>query len=181
MSGPLAHSPARIVSRVLVQRGYASSPVTPPSTPTDWSVFVGLEPDLPDRCITIRNTTGNSFGYTQPDGRRQTHYGIQIRIRARTEEEGYERAHNIAIALDEEVLDDEILIGSSTYKIPSITRTSDVFSLGKEPQSRRSIFTINATVDVYDTQTVIDFSSVLDDGLGEHMTDGTGELLLGGV
>lgn len=162
MSGFLTHSPARIIRQLFVDVGLGAEPV---NTLTVWPVFSGREPDLPDNCITIRNTQGTSFGFTQTNGQLQEMHGIQVRIRGVTEEVAYGKARAIAVAMDESILDATVIVANSVYHVQSITRIGAPLDLGKEvPKSQRNLFTINATVVVSLTSEVPDDVIVTQEG-----------------
>ena len=147
MSGALAHSPADVVRNLLVDLGLG----TTPSDAGSWPVYAAQEPNTPDSVITIYDTAGRKNGRTQVDGEVQEHHGIQIRVRDANHQDGYAKARAIAVALDEQVaaqgvvVDDIVGTGQTTYVVWNVSRTTDVLSLGKEtPTSKRNLFTINA-------------------------------------
>ena len=147
MSGALTHSPADIVRQLLIDMnlGEASTPTASPS----WSVYVGAEPNAPDSAVTVYDTEGSIAGFTQPDGEAQEYHGIQVRVRASDYATGYARARAIAVGFDEDVNRDNVTVDSVNYCVCSVTRTSDVLSLGADkPASRRQLFTINARANV---------------------------------
>jgi hypothetical protein len=153
MPGPLTHSPADIIAKVLID---LSLGLEPPTTP--WPVFVSNEPDVPDNCITTYDTLGKSSGRTNYDGEQQEHHGVQVRVRSINHPIGFTKARAIAIALDQSVYDMVVSIGSVSYLVHCVNRQGDIISLGKEvtvsgyksesPSSRRQIFVINTFVSV---------------------------------
>ena len=144
MPGSLDHSPAEVVRRLLIQEGLGSDPADPPGT---WPVYANGEPDTPDSAITVYNTQGRDGGRTMTDGERQEHHGVQVRIRAAAFNTGFSKARAIAVSMDEDIVQEFITIGSASYKVWSISRSSDVLFLGNDtPTSKRKLFTINALV-----------------------------------
>ncbi len=141
LSNLLHHSQADIVRALLVQAELATDP---PSI--IWPVYSTSEPDLPDDVLTVFDTAGEISTRTA-HGDRGEHYGIQVRVRASTHDEGFLKAKNIAYWMDE-LLDKEwVIVGDAEYLIQTIIRTGPILSLGTEvPASRRRIFTINALV-----------------------------------
>lgn len=182
MPGSLNHSPAEIVQTLLIDLGYGVSQGNLP-----WPVFVANEPETPDNCVTVYDTVGRQHGRTFPDGERQEHHGIQVRIRAALHEIGYRKARQVAVALDEEVYRDEVTVDTSEYRVHSITRVSDIVPLpkpmntGKIPLTDewRAVFVINALVSLRLIDEVgdddVDSDVVLDMEFGE----GEGESLGG--
>ena len=148
MPGSLDHSPAEIVRRVLIALGLGADPqaVSP-----EWPVYAVSETNNPDNVITVYNTTGTQSGRTR-DGERQEHHGIQIRVRSAYEAIGYQKARDIAVALDQDVYQEPVAIDGKAYRVHAITRTSDVLSLGRQtPNTERRLFTVNAVVSLRQT------------------------------
>jgi len=142
MPGTLNHSSADVVQQVLVALGLG---VAPPAVP--WPVFVDSDPDAPDSMISVWDTTGIKHGRVQVTGETQEHHGVMIRVRSDTHANGYAKARAIAVGIDEDVYQETVHLGASTYLLHAITRVGDVNVLGKEvPTARRSLFTINALV-----------------------------------
>lgn len=144
MPGPLTHSPADVVRWLLVALGLGSSPALEPLEA--WPVYTDNEPDLPDEVITTGDTSARDSGRVMYDGERAEFNGFQVRVRAGTFDVGYAKAHALAIAMDQ-AYQVVVHVGASSYRVQSISRTSDVLSLGKQvPGSKRSLFTVNALV-----------------------------------
>lgn len=142
MSGELDHSPATIISQLLVDLGLG----TLPADSEAWPVYTSVEPNAPDNVITVFDTQGANAGRHMKTGERQEFHGIQVRVRSAEYPVGYAKAREIAVALDEEVYRTEVLVEFTTYLVHSISRSSDVLSLGKDsPRTARRLFTVNAT------------------------------------
>lgn len=149
MPGFLYHSPARIIAELLIGAGYGTDPER--TIGGAWPIFVGREPDGPDEIIKVSFTQGKDFGDTA-DNERQEWYGIQIMVRANTEEEGFYKIQRIALFLDQvhrTLVDitqiEAVGTGTTEYILNGITRTSNVLPLGTESlQSQRQLFTVNA-------------------------------------
>lgn len=145
MPSSLLHSPADIIRTMLIDLSLG----TAPSDSLTWPVYVSQEPSLPDNCITVYDTTGTDDGHTQPDGELQERHGIQVRIRSVDHPTGWTKSRAIAVALDEEVYRELVTIGASLYRVHAIARSPGPISLGKQtPDTKRDLFTINATVSV---------------------------------
>lgn len=144
MSDLLDHSPADILRKLFIIKGYGGDPATSPLP--GWPVYASGEPSEPDAAITIYDTTGRVLG-RDFTGWNTTHHGIQIRIRASAHTSGYLKANAIAVAMDRGFFQANVTIGSANYKVETFTRTSDILPLGKESApSKRRIFTINGTL-----------------------------------
>lgn len=146
MPGTLIHSPADVVRRLLIDLGLGTN------GGASWPVFTDAEPNVPDNCITVRDTQGRDGGRDMVTAERAEHHGIQIRVRAGTQSAGYTKARAIAVALDSSVYQEMVVVAAGAggaYKVHAITRTTDVIALGKEvPTAKRSLFTINALISV---------------------------------
>lgn len=142
MANTLTHSPARIIRQLLIDLGLGSNGGT-------WPVFYAMEPNAPDNCISVFDTTGTSDGRSMIDGELFGHEGFQVRVRAQDHDTGWTKADAIQKGLAEDVSLETVTVASSRYTVYAVTRISDVLPLGRQvPQSMRSIFTINATLAV---------------------------------
>lgn len=140
----LSHSPAQIVANLLIGLNAAEA-----ITSTNWPVFSTNEPDTPDNCITVYDTTGIDEGQVAFNGELQQHYGIQFRIRAREHLVGFAKASSIRQVVTESVLNRTVTLDDVHYNIHAITRVSTVIALGNEtPNSKRKLFTVNAVVSI---------------------------------
>lgn len=153
MSGALTHPPSKVVRQALVDLGIGTLPIAA----GDWPVAVSQEADKargssnPDAVLTVFDTAGVPSGRTMIDGVVQEHYGFQVRIKNADFQTGYTKASEIQNAIDSTVRNTSVTVGSSVYTVYSITRTGSIISVGKEPTSKRSIFTINAVVAIRQT------------------------------
>ena len=136
----LTHAPADIVRYALV----AGTLGTLPSGNSDWPIQVNNEPNVPDNCISVYNTTGQVKGRVQSSGEFQDRPGIQVRVRGATYEIAYAKIKAIQTYLEETVLRTAVTIGSSSYLVHSLNRTSDLLHNGKDvTSSKRYTFTVN--------------------------------------
>lgn len=140
MPGLLQHSPAAIVRRLLINKGAG----TDPTDKQAWPVFDSGEADKPDSAITVYDTEGHLQGREMIEGETHDFHGIMVQVRAAGHSAGYAKARAIAVLFDKSIYWNTIDIGTSKYTIQSIGRTSDVLALGKEPGTKRNLFTINA-------------------------------------
>jgi len=148
MPGALTHSPADIVRNLLINLGLG----TTPSDSGSWPIYSDLEPGSPDSVITVYNSAAILHGRRMPDGETDEHHGVQIRVRDANPKSGYTKSRAIVRSLDVDVSLNTVTFDSSTYTIQSISRVSDVLSIGKEsPTSRRNLFTINAMCSLRET------------------------------
>lgn len=147
MAGTLVHSPADILSRVLIALGHG---VDPPGDATNWPVFVSQEPSTPDNVITLYDTEVRDLGRHMADGYREIMHGVQVRVRSYTYALGWAKINALAIALDSSVYQELVTIGVNSYNVHAVTRLSGPLSLGKEPETARRLFTLNVLVTVHE-------------------------------
>lgn len=142
MTQTLNHSPADVVSILLIDLEVGENPdlVERPS----WPVFTRSEPALPDEVITVYDTVGMSQGRLMVDGELVDYYGIQVRLRARTDDAGWLKMDEVRTALSKGVYQTTVVIGSSEYLVHCLHGFSQILPNGKEVgTSERSIFTLN--------------------------------------
>jgi hypothetical protein len=141
MPGLLPNSPAQVVRRLFIAKGWGSSQ-------DQWPVFTSHEPDEPDNCITLYNTVGVTHGRTMIDGERQLHHGLQVRVRAATEPTGYLKINSL-FTLIATVKDESITIDAFTYLIRCFSNIEDIIPLREDkPDSRREVYVVNALVSI---------------------------------
>lgn len=143
MPGSLAHSPADVVRRLLINRGMGeqSTPVDPPR----WSVYAHREPDRPDDCITVYDTAGTTGDRNNVDNERDERQGINLKIRCVDQEDGVVKGNAIAVDFDQTPMT-QVVMGSSTYLVYTIVRTGALIPIGKESDSDRVALSLNALV-----------------------------------
>lgn len=144
MANNLLHSPAEIIRKLLVDLALGAEP----SATATWPVYDANEPATPDNCITVYDTQGRDYGRMMIDGSLVGPNGFQVRVRAKDHPTGWLKADSIQKALAEIVYQRMVYVESSDYFIHCISTIGDVLSLGKDPNSNRRLFTINAVVTV---------------------------------
>jgi hypothetical protein len=141
MSGNLDHSPAQVIQHYLIDQGLAFDP----ADGVDWAVYHGHRPPEPDNCVTLYDVPGTKDGRKMVGGEVQEHVGIQIAVRSTNVAAAYLKCKNILINFDSQVNRTLVSIGSVTYRIQSISRTTDVINAGREPDSGCHLSTANVT------------------------------------
>lgn len=140
----LTHSPADILRRLIVEMGLGGDPDVLPLPA--WPAYVAGEPNVPDACLTLYDTTPVRDGRTLPDGETLSHYGVQIRIRSVDHPAGWAKASTIRKALDEDLDGAVLTIAGKMYVVYCVAATQ-ILALGKDqPNSKRNLFTLNLTV-----------------------------------
>jgi hypothetical protein len=117
-----------------------------------WPIYCAGEPDSPDEVITVYDTSDRSDGRSMITGETCYHRGVQLRVRARDHLAGRVRAESLRHFLDEGIYRNGVTVpdlvgtGSHSYCVHCVSNTM-ILTLGKEiPASKRSLFTVNATV-----------------------------------
>ena len=145
MPGALNHTPAYIVSTLMVSHGLGTSP----SANGSWPVYDAREPDYPDDCVTVYTTTGVVHSRAHPDGELAEHYGVQVRVRSAADNSGYAKANAIDEELLKQVYDEAVTISGSSYCVHSFTRSGQINSLGvMAPDDQRTVHTVNYLIRV---------------------------------
>jgi len=145
--GLLTHSPSDIARELLIDLGLG----TDPDSVDSWPVYIKTEPDQPDNTITVNDTPGIDHGRVMIDGERQENPGVQIRVRSKVASTGRTKIDTIAYNLDTAILKTTVAFDSATYEIQSISRSGQINDLGRDPDSGRNLFTLNATINLRET------------------------------
>lgn len=138
-SDDLQHTPCFIVGSYLIANGIVSLP----SLEGDWPLYKSSMPDEVNDVCVIYDTTP-IIDARVSESYPNTHYGLQIIIRASDYETGKAKARAIAVVL-ETIQKSSVEFGDYEYEIRTARPTSGVISLGQEPETtkRRYVFTIN--------------------------------------
>lgn len=140
----LLHAPSDVVRHLIVNIGIGSLP----SSNLDWPVWESYENDMPDNAITVYTTSGQLMGRLQANGRIPQQYGIQFRVRANSPNAAYQKISIIEATVDQTILENTVTIDNVTYIVLGINRKGGVMSLGKEPTTKRHIYTLNAVANI---------------------------------
>ena len=147
MSGSLTHSVSDIMRELLIDLLVG----TEPDDSLTWPIYIKSEPDEPDNVITVNDTPGIDNGRVMNDGERQENPGIQVRVRSKVGATGKTKIEAIKTVLDTSVLRTNVTFDGSTYLVQSVSRSGQINDLGKDPESGRNLFTLNATVSLIET------------------------------
>lgn len=113
-----------------------------------WPVFSPGEPAVPDNCITVRTTEGRTDARSMITGEVYRQHGFQIRIRAKDEPTGWQKAEAVREAI-ELMYQKVVHLDAKNYLVHCCSGIGSVLQLGKEtPNSARSLFTVNATASI---------------------------------
>jgi len=138
-SDDLQHSPCYIVGSYLIANGIVSLP----SLSDDWPLYKSSMPIEADDACAIYDTSpvvDKRISKSYPN----THYGLQIKIRASDYETGKAKAKAI-LALLEVIQNASVEFSDYEYEIRTARPVSGVIPLGQEYQTtkRRYLFTVN--------------------------------------
>ena len=138
MPGSLDANGGDVLRRALIALGLG----TTPSANGSWPIYYASEPDVPDNLITVYDTSGRDSGRVA-QGERAEFDGVQIRVRSSNIEIGTTKARAIEEALDG-IYNYSVSFNSHTYRIQTIQRTGKFIPIGKEENTNRRLFTLNA-------------------------------------
>lgn len=145
MPGAMEDSQANVIRQLLIDLGLGVAPSSPHAT--DWAVIAHREVDRPDNVIIVKNSEGQIGQREHVEGERDERNGIQVIVRSGNTVAGYNKARAIAVAMDQQMNQQTVTVGDNQYLVWTVIRTSDVMYLGEEePQSTRSLHSINAVV-----------------------------------
>lgn len=140
-------SPASVLATYMT----GVSLMTPPSAGEDWPLYISSLPDgdnIEDEVGAIFNTTPIKDGRDMKTGELTLHYGIEILIRALTEETGWSKCNEIAGNFDG-LVNQDVSKDDTSYRIHNITRTGGINSLGYEDSTkRRRLFSMNFLISI---------------------------------
>lgn len=151
MPGILRHAPCKIARQLLIDMGLGVAHSSSPGV--DWPVFAPNEPDgntVAENAITIMDGDEILFERIQIDGQWEGMEAFRIMVRSGSFDDGYEKSKAIAIALDEDQLNDNVIIDGTQYRVDSTNRQGGVLSLGRNLSTdQRYRFSIDAAFTVY--------------------------------
>jgi hypothetical protein len=174
MPGPLTHTPAHILQKVLIALGQGTTPVAAGGVYGAWPIFRESEPDgpgIPDNLIAVINTAGVMKARRMTDGRVTEYHGVQVLVRSVTEA-GYSKANALAICLDSTVYWEGVTIDGTGYVLRSAHRTSDVLVPGKRPGTKLFLYTVNAVLDLVEGDPDPVTVGELTDEAGDELLEG---------
>ena len=139
----LGCAPSVVMARYVIETlGLAGDP----TVGEDWPLYIGSMPDYgaPNDCMAIYDTTPVGHGRNM-DGTYDQHFGMQLRVRSKEYDDGWDKINAVAEAVDLTYNDQVLMADGNKYTIRTMTRASSVLPLGIEPQTkrRRYLFTVN--------------------------------------
>lgn len=132
------HTPAQIVRQLLQDADIIDSSGT-------WPSYVSFFPDLGNEAVCFYDTPGDQDGRMMKTGERIEHDGVQIQVRGRSYNEAWQKANEIALALDAQSKVDVELDSSNTYTLHNLSRSETILPMGVDPNDdhHRHYFAIN--------------------------------------
>ena len=141
----LSDSPSLIIATKLIDLAI----FTDPSLGLDFPVFVSFLPDgddVKDNAAAVYDTKGIKDGRLM-NGIPAFFHGIQVTVRSRTYEAGWDKAAAIESAFQTIDQATTILVGGSggsSYQLANLSQTTPVLRMGQEEGTkRRNLFAIN--------------------------------------
>jgi len=139
--GTIDYSPAYILAWYMINELEIMSL---PSASSDWPLFINALPDkstIKDSAGAIYDTSGTLDGRVLSTGEVVEHYGLQVKIRSRDYQTGWQKIRDIAASFST-VQNIVVNIGDDDYRVWNISRTSPVVNLGID-ERKRFQFTVN--------------------------------------
>ena len=160
----LTTPPGEVIRQILVDGSFGTIGGTIGGTSgssSDWPIYTPITVDEPDNVIIIKDTAGILQQRRMPGGGQTYRPGIQVMVRARKYDDGWEKIDRIKTYLDESVGETTVVVGAGTadtHKVHAWTRTSGPIPLGQESEgrrletsagaSKRYRFTLNGTISI---------------------------------
>ena len=134
-------SPADILYQALLDLGLIESSGR-------WTGYVSFLPNTPDDAVCVYDTAGRIDARLMLTGEQIVHPGVQVRVRGLSYSAVWEKANEIALAMDGLGRIDVALSSSEAYTLINVSRTGDIVPVGIEEENgrRRHHFTINAVI-----------------------------------
>lgn len=147
MTGQMHHMPCDVIRQLIINLDLG----TDPDDDLAWPVYAAHLPEMPDNAVCVYDTQGRQFGRDHNSGTTLENYGIQILVRCNNVVDGYKKAKNIMLALDNDVARDEVELEDDTYLVHAVTRTGPVNKAGLD--GRRWMHSLSSLASI--TMTVI--------------------------
>ena len=138
MTGTLSHSPAYILSQLLIDLGHAVAP----DGSTAWSMYVNMMPDAPDSIVYLANTAGKHDGRSMINGTVYHHYGWQMMVRSLSDNAAWVKINTAVVGLDA-VNRNIVTLGSARYRVQAVNRVGSILYVGLDDTTRRRIYSAN--------------------------------------
>ncbi len=135
-------TPAHILGHILVANGLLDDPAMNPGPPV-WPCFKSYTPDTPDKCVTALNTDPFVDAILL-NGRSVRQWGLQLWVRSGQKEhdEGWGKAMELANWI-ETARFKQVNLETVTFVMRSAIVDSGPLDLGREPNTRRCLFSVN--------------------------------------
>lgn len=140
-----SHSPAHILRQLLIDDLTVGD-----HQASDWASVVSNLPDddsLPDNSVGFYNTGGILDGRLMGTGKVVHHPGVMIRVRSDSDPTAYDKADTIYSRLGT-IKREQVTIATETYRIESITVTTDIVFIGESENRARTSYTIDMIMSV---------------------------------
>jgi hypothetical protein len=153
-----AASPASIITQFLIDNGM----ITDPSDGGSWPGYIDFEPDglgVPDEIVSVLGVVGIKDGRLMSSGTVILHPGIQIQVRSRTHDGGWDKALAIRDLLEipsASEINIRVLGELGTYTIENPFQEAPIIPLGLEAGTKRRYrFILNYLATLEETRLVL--------------------------
>lgn len=139
----MTHPPAAVVRQLLIDESLFESDLG-----EDWAIFVSSLPAEPRRAACVYDSTPVADGRLMATGELVMHYGIQLRVRSPSYDEG--RLHaQLAVDALAAVAQQAVTVSGTVYTVAAVSLASGVFPAGYDDADsggRRMNWTANFLV-----------------------------------
>jgi hypothetical protein len=135
-------SPADIIRELIGDLGHTDIGI-----PATWPAYVSFLPDFPAEAVAVYDSIGVQDGRLM-SGIKIEHDGIQIILRSPEYQDGWNKANDIALALDIQNNVSVDVESDTSYIVVNVSRIGTINAAGVDEKDgqRRHYFTINAKV-----------------------------------
>lgn len=134
-------TPAQVIQQKIIDAGLGSGTNT-----SDWFVDRNVEPNQPDRAITVTHYGNRKVGRIARTGESDVRPSVQVRVRGLNDLEAQQKAQAIQDMLEQQATRTTVVIGSETIMINNFSVTLPVAYLGPVEESDRQVYVFSGNV-----------------------------------
>ena len=138
-------APSEIIGQLLTDSGIIDQSA-------DWPGYISFMPGQPDNAVAIYDMPGEDDGRIM-SGEKIDHPGVQVMVRSKVFATGWDKAEEIATALDNQSRTTVAIESSPIYILHNASRKGTINHMGlkEDDGQRRHYFSINMTVTIAET------------------------------
>jgi hypothetical protein len=134
----LTHEPSKVLKQYMLQEGLFVAPYA-----GDWPMWNSHLPEEVDDAAVVYDNPPQLDGRLMGDGEVLQHMGVNILLRNVDYSVGWLKLAAVMVVLSQ-VVNESVVVESTTYLLKSVTNVSGVIALGQEKGTkRRNLFEMN--------------------------------------